>query len=265
EWWNGAGSGGMDSGEMAGKSGEQSDGELILRIKIVLMSIEDWMIDGIEADNHNQNENRFPMCHPSKSRMWGVEDGRSREGCLFCAGMSRGSWVRGYKNGRMEQEVEEWTMERWRENLVNRVMLKVSPWKGVVRSGKRGKLKPRYIGPLKVLSKVRDVACRLKLPQQLNRVHNTFHVTNLKKCLSDESLMIPLDELRIDDKLYFVEEPLEILDHEIKKLKRSRIPIIKVRWNSKRGPEFTWEREDQFKQKHPHLFTNTAPSSSVTS
>nr|GEV62369.1 putative reverse transcriptase domain-containing protein [Tanacetum cinerariifolium] len=118
---------------------------------------------------------------------------------------------------------------------------------------------------LKVLSKVRDVAYRLELPQQLSRVHNTFHLSNLKKCLSDESLMILLDELRIDDNLHFVEEPVEIMKCEIKQLKRSRIPIIKVRWNSKQGSEFTWECEDQFKQKYPHLFTKTAPSSSATS
>nr|GEX51059.1 putative reverse transcriptase domain-containing protein [Tanacetum cinerariifolium] len=118
---------------------------------------------------------------------------------------------------------------------------------------------------LKVLSKVRDVSYRLELPQQLSRVHNTFHVSNLKKCLSDKSLLIPLDELRIDDKLHFLEEPVEIIDREIKQLKKSRIPIIKVRWNSKRGPEFTWEREDQFKKTYPHLFTKTAPSSNATS
>nr|GEV09734.1 putative reverse transcriptase domain-containing protein [Tanacetum cinerariifolium] len=147
----------------------------------------------------------------------------------------------------------------------DRVMLKVSPWKGVVRFGKQGKLNPSYIRPFKVLSKVRDVAYRLELPQKLSRVHNTFYVSNLKKCLSDESLMIPLDELRIDDKLRFVEEPVEIIDHEIKQLKRSRIPIIKVRWNSKRGLEFTREREDQFKQKYPQLFAKTAPSSSAAS
>ncbi|GKE60811.1 hypothetical protein Tco_1511178 [Tanacetum coccineum] len=144
-------------------------------------------------------------------------------------------------------------------------MLKVSPWKGVVRFGKWGKLNPKYVGPFKVIEGVRTVAYKLELPQQLSRVHNTFHVSNLKKCLSDESLVIPLEELRVDDNLHFVEEPAEVMDHEIKQLKRSLIPIIKVRWNSKRGPEFTWECEDQFKQKYLHLFTKTAPSSSAAS
>ncbi|GKB21205.1 putative reverse transcriptase domain-containing protein [Tanacetum coccineum] len=117
----------------------------------------------------------------------------------------------------------------------DKAMLKVSPWKGVIHFGKRGKLNPR--------------------------VHSTFHVSNLKKCLSDE----PLDEIHIDDKLHFVEELVEIMDREVKRLKQSRIMIVKVRWNSRRGPEFTWERKDQFRKKYLHLFTKTAPSTSSAS
>ncbi|GJR01011.1 putative reverse transcriptase domain-containing protein [Tanacetum coccineum] len=147
----------------------------------------------------------------------------------------------------------------------DRVMLKVLPWKGVVCFGKQGKLNPRYVGPFKVLEKVGAVAYKLELPQELSRVHNTFHVSNLKKCYADEPLAVPLDGLHIDDKLHFVEEPVKIMDREVKRLKQIRIPIFKVRWNSRRGPEFTWEREDQFQKKYSHLFTKTAPSSSAAS
>nr|GEW46750.1 reverse transcriptase domain-containing protein [Tanacetum cinerariifolium] len=114
-----------------------------------------------------------------------------------------------------------------------------------------------------VLAKVRTAAYRLELPHQLSRVHSIFHVSDLKKCLSDEPLAIPLDEIHIDDKLNFVEEPMEIMDREVKQLKQSRILIVMVRWNSRRGPEFTWEREDQFRKKYPHHFTRIAPSTSA--
>ncbi|GJR78560.1 putative reverse transcriptase domain-containing protein [Tanacetum coccineum] len=114
----------------------------------------------------------------------------------------------------------------------DKVMLKVSPWKDVVRFGKRGKLSPRYIGPFKILSRVGPVAYKLELSRELQGIHNTFHVS----------------------KLHFIVEPIEIMDREVKQLKQSRIPIVKVRWNSSHRPEYTWEREDQMWKKYPHLF-----------
>ncbi|GJW30646.1 putative reverse transcriptase domain-containing protein [Tanacetum coccineum] len=134
----------------------------------------------------------------------------------------------------------------------DRVMLKVSPRKGIIRFGKQEKLNPRYIGPFKILKKVGPVAYKLELPEELSNVCSTFHVSNLKKCLSDKSFVILMKELLLDDKLYFVEEPIEIMDREVKQLRQSRIPIVKVRWNSKRGPEFTWERKDQIRANYPH-------------
>ncbi|GJY05807.1 reverse transcriptase domain-containing protein [Tanacetum coccineum] len=116
----------------------------------------------------------------------------------------------------------------------DQVLLKVSSWKGTICFGKRGKLNPRYTRPFKVLDKVGSVAYRLELPQELSGIHNVFHVSNLKKY------------------------------RDVKRLKQSRIPIVKVRWNSRRGPEFTWEREDEIKRKYPHLFSS-AQSSAKTS
>ncbi|GKA63000.1 putative reverse transcriptase domain-containing protein [Tanacetum coccineum] len=123
--------------------------------------------------------------------------------------------------------------------------------------------KALYGRPFKVLAKVGPIACRLELSQQLSKVHNTFHVSNLKKCLSDETLVIPLEEIQIDNKLHFIEEPVEIMDREVKRLKKSRIPIVNVRWNSRRGPEFTWERENQFRSKYPHLFFDTSSLNTI--
>ncbi|GKB35067.1 putative reverse transcriptase domain-containing protein, partial [Tanacetum coccineum] len=116
----------------------------------------------------------------------------------------------------------------------DKVMLKVSPWKGVVRFGKRGKLKPRYVGPFKVLEKVGEVSYKLELPEELSRVHNTFYVSNLKKCYADKPLAVPLDGLHFDDKLQFVEEPVEIIDREVKRLKRRHIKLVKVASNDLR-------------------------------
>ncbi|GKA05573.1 putative reverse transcriptase domain-containing protein, partial [Tanacetum coccineum] len=136
------------------------------------------------------------------------------------------------------------------------VLLKVSPWKGAVRFGKHGKLSPHYIRPFKILARVGPVAYALELPEELKGIHSTFHVSNLKKCLAEGNVVVPMDGIRLDDKLHMIEEPVEVIDREVKRLKQSRIPIVKVRWNSQRGPEFTWEREDQIKKKYPHLFTS---------
>ncbi|GJZ88833.1 putative reverse transcriptase domain-containing protein [Tanacetum coccineum] len=129
----------------------------------------------------------------------------------------------------------------------DKVLLKVSPWKGVMHFGKKGKLAPRYVGPFEILKRIGPVAYRLRLPKELSEVLNTFHVSNLKKCLADANLHVPLDEIEVDKTLHFVEKPIEIMDREVKTLKRSRIPIVKVRWNSRHGLEFTWEHEDHMK------------------
>ncbi|GJX68606.1 hypothetical protein Tco_0304333 [Tanacetum coccineum] len=121
------------------------------------------------------------------------------------------------------------------------VLLKVSPWKGVVRFGKRGKLSPCYIGPFRNLARVGHVAYTLELPEELKGIHSTFHVSNLKKCLAEGDIVVLIDEIQLDDKLHMIEEPMEVVDREVKRLKQSLIPIVKVRWNSRRGPEFNWD------------------------
>ncbi|KAL4567102.1 hypothetical protein LXL04_022676 [Taraxacum kok-saghyz] len=113
----------------------------------------------------------------------------------------------------------------------------------------------------RILARIGPVAYKLKLPQELQNVHDTFHVSNLTKCLTDTTLIVPLEEIQVNEKLNFVEEPVEIMDREVKRLKQSRIPIVKVRWSAKRGPEFTWERDDQMKLKYPHLFANSNETS----
>ncbi|GJU12238.1 putative reverse transcriptase domain-containing protein [Tanacetum coccineum] len=135
--------------------------------------------------------------------------------------------------------------------------------KGVVRFGRRKTATTICSEPFEIIERVGPVAYRLKLPQELSCVHDTFHVSNLKKCLAEPDVQVPLDEIEIDENLRFVEEPLEIVERDVKKLKRRRIPLVKVRWNSRQGAEYTWEREDQFRIKYPHLFSEPVPSSNV--
>ncbi|GKC17444.1 hypothetical protein Tco_1014226, partial [Tanacetum coccineum] len=127
-------------------------------------------------------------------------------------------------------------------NVGDRVLLKISPWKGVVRFWKEGK-----VGTT-----------------ELSCIHDTFHVSKLKKCLAESDVQMPLEEIEIDENMRFIEEPIEIVDREVKKLKRRRIPLVKVRWNSRQGAEFTWEREDQFKAKYPHLFASSSSAPIVS-
>ncbi|GKE63703.1 putative reverse transcriptase domain-containing protein [Tanacetum coccineum] len=140
----------------------------------------------------------------------------------------------------------------------DQVLLKVSPWKGVMRFGKKGKLAPRYVGPFEILERIGPIAYRLRLPKELSEEHDTFHVSNLKKCLADANLHVSLDETKINKTLHFVKKPIEIMDREVKTLKRSKILIAKVCWNSKHDPGFTWEREDHTKARYPQLFVANA-------
>nr|GFC38751.1 putative reverse transcriptase domain-containing protein [Tanacetum cinerariifolium] len=132
----------------------------------------------------------------------------------------------------------------------------------VMRFRKKGKFTPRYVGPFEILERVGPIAYRLRLPNELSEVHDTFNVSNLKNCLADANLHVPLDEIKVDKTLHFVEKPVEIMVREVKNLKHSKIPIVKVRWSSKRGPEFTWEREDHMKARYPHLFVANSGASS---
>ncbi|GJU34912.1 phospholipase-like protein [Tanacetum coccineum] len=145
-------------------------------------------------------------------------------------------------------------------------------WLGLVRHYVKqlrviivGKLNPKCVGPSKVMETGGSIAYKLERPQELSRIHNTFQVSNLRKCYANEPLGVPLDELYFDNELQVIEEPIEIMDREVKRLRQSRVPLVKVRWNSRRGPEFTWEREDQFKKKYPHLFSKAALVSSAAS
>ncbi|GJW88742.1 putative reverse transcriptase domain-containing protein [Tanacetum coccineum] len=164
-----------------------------------------------------------------------------------------------YRDGRF-------TLRFWRKPLEfeegKRLLLKVSPWKGAVRFRKKCNIAPRYVGQFEILKRIGSVAYRLRLPHELNGIHDTFHESNLKKCLADASLHVQLEKIRVDKTLYFVEEPVEIMDREVKKLKRSRISVVKVRWNSKCGPEYTWEREEFMKSKYPNFFAERVDKTS---
>ena len=125
------------------------------------------------------------------------------------------------------------------------MLLKVSPWKGVIRFRKRGKLGPRFIGPFKVIARVGEVAYRLELPPELSQIHNTFHVSQLRKCLADESAHVPIDDIQVDERLNYVERPIAILERKTKSLRNKEIGLVKVQWQHRKGSEWTWEPEEE--------------------
>ncbi|KAL5577180.1 hypothetical protein UlMin_018879 [Ulmus minor] len=134
------------------------------------------------------------------------------------------------------------------------VFLKVSPFKGVIRFGKQGKLNPRYIGPYEILERVGKTAYRLALPPNLASVHNVFHVSMLKKYVSDKSHVLEQEPIEIHEDLSFEEKPVQILDYKIKTLRNKDIPLVKVLWRNQKTEEATWECEDEMKTSYPELF-----------
>nr|GEV62487.1 putative reverse transcriptase domain-containing protein [Tanacetum cinerariifolium] len=163
----------------------------------------------------------------------GSESVRDKIRLEYCLSSSDG-WTKKYRLPVLWAEIREGSLigpELVLKITDNVVLLKVSLWKGVVSFEKNGKLAPRDAGPYDILERIGLIAYRLRLPEELNSVHHTFHVLNLKKCLTDANLHVPLDEIKVDKTLCFVEEPVEIMDREIKKLKRRKIALVKVRWN----------------------------------
>lgn len=138
------------------------------------------------------------------------------------------------------------------------VLLKVSPWKGVIMFRKRGKLGPRFIGPFRVLARVGRVAYRLDLPVELSQIHNTFHVSQLRKCLVDESAVVPLEDIQVDSSLNYIERSVAILDRKTKTLRNKAIQLVKVQWQHRKGSEWTWEAEEEMREHYPELFADSA-------
>ncbi|KAJ9564288.1 hypothetical protein OSB04_000254 [Centaurea solstitialis] len=136
----------------------------------------------------------------------------------------------------------------------DKVLLKVSPWKGVIRFRNRGKLGPRFIGPFEIVARVGKVAYRLELPPELSQIHDTFHVSQLRKCLADESAFVPLEDIEVDERLNYAEKPIAVLERKTKTLRNKEIWIVKVQWEHQKGSEWTWEPEDEMRRNHPELF-----------
>ena len=136
----------------------------------------------------------------------------------------------------------------------DQVFLRVSPWKGILRFGKRGKLSPRYIGPYEIIDKVGEVAYRLSLPSELANIHDVFHVSMLRKYVADPSHILKEQPIQLKENLTYEEHPVEILDRRDQVLRHKVISLVKVLWRSHTVQEATWETEAQMRLQYPHLF-----------
>ena len=141
--------------------------------------------------------------------------------------------------------------------IEDRVFLKLSPWKGVVRFGKRGKLNPRYIGPFEIVERIGPMAYRLEFPEEFSRVHNVFHISMLRKYIPDSLHVLETPEIELRDDLSYEEQPVQILGREEKELRNKTISLVKVLWRNHLVEEATWERADQMRSQYPHLFHDT--------
>eukprot|EP00257_Ricinus_communis_P013549 XP_015571010.1 uncharacterized protein LOC107260805 [Ricinus communis] len=199
---------------------------------------------------------RSPVC-------WDMDGSRQLEGpkliqetvdniqivkkCLKAAQDRQKSYVDKHRS-EMEYEVGE------------KVFLRVSPWKGIIQFGKQGKLSLRYIGPYEILERVGPLAYRLALPQELSQIHDVFHVSMLRRYRSYPSHIVQESEIQLTEDLSYKEEPVGILDRQVKKLLNKEIPIVKVKWSRHSPKEATWEVEKDMRVQYLYLFSENGES-----
>nr|GEZ19319.1 hypothetical protein [Tanacetum cinerariifolium] len=182
---------------------------------------------------------------------------------LRCVLMQRGKVI-AYASRQMKNHEENYPTHDLEFTAVEKitidfVVLKVSPWKGVMRFKNKGKLSPRFIGPFKILKRVGEVAGVLELPEEMKGIHNTFHVSYLRKCLANESSVIALDEVEISQELTFQEEPVAILGRKSRQLRNKEISLVKVEWNHRKGTSLRWEPEEKMRIRYPKMLLFTPP------
>ncbi|CAH1438310.1 unnamed protein product [Lactuca virosa] len=156
-----------------------------------------------------------------------------------------------------QKSYADWRRSELEFQVGDMVLLKVSPWKGVIRFRKRGKLVPQYIRPFRIIVRVGKVAYRLDFPEELRQIHSTFHVSQLQKCILDEDAVVSLDDIQVDERPNYVEHPVAILERKIKVMRNKEIPLVKVQWQHRIGFEWTLKPEAEMREHYPDLFATT--------